>query len=665
MSVKKIFINQEEEIISIVDKILQSPDEEVTLFFPRGAQIFQSNINLKLLRREADNAEKQITIVTEDESGQKMALKNNFVVFNSKEEFEYYQDDDKQEEISDDKKPKAKKEKEELKEEEQRDTKKDNLSKKEDQNESALADDQKTVIPNRTGAGRVIDLRSGVPARPAMSDIQANKKDDNYFEKLIEEKNHFNNALPGDEDFSLSIDLDDNRADQPSGVDHQKHEEILKEEPVKKTSFFGVLESIKSQQSKKLKKEEVLKVKRYAPSQEPDDKTSEKPVPLAPKKNWLFKTSMIFAVLGLIIVLAVIYFALPKADIFLTLNRQNVTSLVSALADKNIKEIDLEKGNIPAKSLEVSKQQKQTFQATGEKQVNKKATGVITVFNEYSSASQGLVETTRFLTDDGKIFRTTESITVPGATIQDGEIMPSSIDVEVVADQPGEEYNIGPAEFSIPGFEGSPKYKSFYGRSSDSMTGGKIGTVKFVSEQDMQSAITEFSNNDIFDLKEEIKKQVPEGYVLLDECIEKQKIEDKTAVEVGDVTDLFEISFDFSIRAIAFSMEGLETLAQNNLKEANKSSFSELEKESVLIEYGELEPNFENGTIRISANASGNFINNIDLEKIKKDLAGKGPGQVKNYFAGLIDVADGEISFWPFFVRSIPDNLDRIEIFVN
>ena len=91
--------------------------------------------------------------------------------------------------------------------------------------------------------------------------------------------------------------------------------------------------------------------------------------------------------------------------------------------------------------------------------------------------------------------------------IEEGEIVPSSIDVEVVADEPGKEYNIGPTTFSIPGFKGSPKYEGFYGKSTKPMTGGLIHQGKVVSEEDVARAETELKEALLEEAQEELKKQ--------------------------------------------------------------------------------------------------------------------------------------------------------------
>ena len=101
-----------------------------------------------------------------------------------------------------------------------------------------------------------------------------------------------------------------------------------------------------------------------------------------------------------------------------------------------------------------------------------KASGIITVFNEYSSDSQRLVASTRFLSSSGKIFRAIEDIYIPGMKTDGDEVIPGSIDAEVMANYLGTEYNISPSDFTIPGFKGTPKYDGFYGKSDTSMSGG-------------------------------------------------------------------------------------------------------------------------------------------------------------------------------------------------
>ena len=77
---KNIYLKQDEEIISVVDKLVESKDSRINLFIPSGAQIWQSSINLKLLKREADNLEKEVSLIVSDDLGAEMAEKIGFIV---------------------------------------------------------------------------------------------------------------------------------------------------------------------------------------------------------------------------------------------------------------------------------------------------------------------------------------------------------------------------------------------------------------------------------------------------------------------------------------------------------------------------------------------------------------------------------------------------------
>src|SRR5580700_6094725 len=74
-------------------------------------------------------------------------------------------------------------------------------------------------------------------------------------------------------------------------------------------------------------------------------------------------------------------------------------------------------------------------------------TEVLTVVNHVSKDPVTLVANTRFETDDHLIFRTPQAITIPGKHgAADG-----TIQVTVVADQAGSQYDIGAAHLTLPG----------------------------------------------------------------------------------------------------------------------------------------------------------------------------------------------------------------------
>lgn len=170
----------------------------------------------------------------------------------------------------------------------------------------------------------------------------------------------------------------------------------------------------------------------------------------------------------------------------------------------------------------------ESFPATGGSGSNvQKSGGLVTIYNEYSEQSQVLVATTRILSEDEKVYRTVQSVVVPGKKTENGEIVPGKVEVEVRADGPGESYNKEPSRFTIPGLKGTPKYEYFYAKSEDSFTGGgKSGSEIFlVSSLDVEKARLSMEVK----VKEEAFKRIQEssgeGWTVFPEAM-KVSIED-------------------------------------------------------------------------------------------------------------------------------------------
>ena len=68
-----IYLESDDEITSVVDKLKNAEGNSLDLVIPKEAIMLQSVINLKLLKRQAESLGKEITIVTTDKVGQKLA----------------------------------------------------------------------------------------------------------------------------------------------------------------------------------------------------------------------------------------------------------------------------------------------------------------------------------------------------------------------------------------------------------------------------------------------------------------------------------------------------------------------------------------------------------------------------------------------------------------
>ena len=75
-----IYIDSEEEITGIIDKIQSAESKLVALVLPKKTSVLQSSVNMKLMKRSADLAEKNLVLITSDESLKTLAANNNIYV---------------------------------------------------------------------------------------------------------------------------------------------------------------------------------------------------------------------------------------------------------------------------------------------------------------------------------------------------------------------------------------------------------------------------------------------------------------------------------------------------------------------------------------------------------------------------------------------------------
>lgn len=76
-----LYLEADEEITSVIDKLKGLEGDSVALVAPKGSSIVQSLVSLKLLKKEAAGLKKDIAIVTADEVGQNLSTQIGLKVF--------------------------------------------------------------------------------------------------------------------------------------------------------------------------------------------------------------------------------------------------------------------------------------------------------------------------------------------------------------------------------------------------------------------------------------------------------------------------------------------------------------------------------------------------------------------------------------------------------
>lgn len=178
--------------------------------------------------------------------------------------------------------------------------------------------------------------------------------------------------------------------------------------------------------------------------------------------------------------------------------------------------------NAPVDALEyqtftVERSATTSVPATGTKTVSRQASGVASISNSYSSASQRLIANTRFEAPDGKIYRIRESVVVPG--MSGGKA--GTVGATIYADSPGPAYNRSAATaFTIPGFKGDPRYGKFSARSEGPIEGGFVGEEPAIAPADLAKARAALEQQLVEEARAAAAASTPEGYLSVQNALQ-------------------------------------------------------------------------------------------------------------------------------------------------
>ena len=369
-------------------------------------------------------------------------------------------------------------------------------------------------------------------------------------------------------------------------------------------------------------------------------------------------------VAGVVLFAIILISSSAKTKITIKARTEMVEFQTELTIDKNIAFIDLESSKIPGQFFQIEKEGEKEFPTTQEKELKESARGVVTVYNAYNSAPQTLVKGTRFVSEKGKVFRTTKIIVIPGAQVQEGKIVPNSVEVELEASEPGDKYNIEPTSFTIPGFKGTAKYTGFYGESAEPMAGGIIGKVKVVSEEDFQGAKDILTIELQKNAKDELRNKIPTGLEVLDDIILEEVLEVSSSVKVGAPAEKFTLKVKVLAKVLGFNKDDAISLINDNFQ-TKLSEDKMLMPETIDFSQSVIDINMEEGMAKLLYDVKEKVIWKVDTNKIREDLAGMNEVAVRQYIISRTEIENVKISFSPFWIKKVPSKENKIKISVE
>lgn len=366
-------------------------------------------------------------------------------------------------------------------------------------------------------------------------------------------------------------------------------------------------------------------------------------------------------ILGIAVVAGLVFFLSSMwstADVVVTQRVSSGNLNASFSAAKNVGDQPLSYA-VMTISKETDAAVTSTSSAASAKGTPTKASGTIVIFNN-NAESQPLVKTTRFEVSNGLIYRINSSIIVPGSTKNSsGTVVPGSIEALVTADQAGENYNIGKTDFTIPGFSGSPKFKTIFARSKTEMTGGTSGK----STAPASPQLSSIEDDLVKSLVAEAGAQVPAGYVLLTNSYsavptvtQATSSGSSAATHIKETVSFIlfpqdaisnEIAKAINVESASSTISNLSSLTFSTPSMTQASLASALAAENPI-------------TFTLSGNPTVTW--NLNADTLKTELAGRPRRNLNDILARYPAIDKADVTIKPFWLSSFPKNTADINI---
>lgn len=366
---------------------------------------------------------------------------------------------------------------------------------------------------------------------------------------------------------------------------------------------------------------------------------------------------VVFVVAAAVLVALVVYFAFSRTTITITPHlAQNTVDLQFLIIAPNTTAMQTDdptlNGTIVSKDVTVT--QVGTVSTNATTAQPSKAVGTVTIINN-SGKSQTLRETTRLLSDGGVLFRTTKLVVAPAR---------GSVDVGVLADQPGVQGEIAPSKFEIVALW--PGLKSqIYGESKNVFTGGTTTEAR-VTQEDLNAA-----RKDILDKLASEGRVAIEDELLKDPVLAKQDIvaltlgnrTESPGAAVGDTVSNFTYTMTTRVTAVVMDQtvfnDALTAGAEAAVdKDHRFLGFAEDQKKASVRDIDE-----EKHTATVTVSVPAKTVVRLSSSIFdRSNLVNRDRQEVLSYFSQFDDIAKTSVHFSPFWVFRTPSLPDHIDI---
>jgi len=595
-----VYLEPNEEITSVIDRLKKTQADALALVIPRGASIAQSIVNLKLLKKSAEELEKEISLVATDRITRNLASQIGITVYSKVSEAERS-------------KPRVNNKSEAAEEKQGEDPSGNfrvnnyyrNKSSMEEEEEGGVLAEEKLAgkeTKEATSAedGASVLTRQPSPDRgaPASMGTQGEEIGEREIDEDIEEEREDDEDIAGEPEF--------------------EHREI-------RSSRQAENKNIRPHMSRN------------------NVHSSRKPL-------------LVIALVFIAIIGVLAYLFLPFATISIKTKADDLSFSKAVTVDKNINSADVIKPAIPGTMVEIEKEAAKDFDATGKKDMGEKSSGTLSFRND-AGVDDTIPSGTIVKSSTGLEFQTTDAISVSKASLNAaGDKVPGKADGKVTAQLPGAGGNL-PSSM-IYTVTGKEKVTAV-----GATTGGITKEVAIVSDDDLTKAeaalkdeITTAAKTDLSD------KAKLDRLVLLDNVLKSEVISSGSSKNVGDQTDKFNYKLKLKVFTLGFSKSSLDDLMMKVAQESLPKDKMVINPDKADIGYTVSKSDIDSGTLLLDAKYVGKSGKTIDTDQLKAQIKNKSVSGAKQFVESNYSVISADLKISPSFIGRVPFLTSRIKV---
>jgi hypothetical protein len=366
----------------------------------------------------------------------------------------------------------------------------------------------------------------------------------------------------------------------------------------------------------------------------------------------------ILAILGfLLVVVIIMWWFVQAAQITIFVTPKRTEENVQITFDRN-GQFDQENGVIPARLLIDTVSGEKTRPTTGTKLIGNKAAGTVQIANGNGTAinlSAGTVLTST----SGFKFVTDKEASISGQLLPGS---PGTATINVTANDIGSAYNLAKGEvFSV----GNYSKALVAATSTGDFSGGSSQQISAVSKDDIASLEGDLINELSQNVKTGLSGKISDSEVFIDDLVAIEPTSEDFDHGEGDQADSLKLTLELGVTGLAADRTKLLDYAKNMLSSKSPTGHT-LSSEQIDFKFNFV--NEEDGKYIYDVVVGGNFLPDIDVEKIKSTILGKTTSVATEYLNSIpgFDHADVALKIkFPSPLKTIPRISKNIQIIIR